>query len=318
MRRLVGNVHFTFTDRHLTLWVGFTFEERSSFLVALSPSEMLIDSHHHLWNYTPAEYPWISDQMGILKRDYWSNELAELARQFGVDGFVSVQARQSLEETESLLEVSDSQPLIRGVVGWVDFRSPTIASQLERFADHDKLKGLRHVVQDEPDDQFILGTRFNQGIAQLAGRGLVYDVLVFARQLGPSIDFVRSHPDVPMVLDHIAKPTVRATEFDSQWRTEIRTLASMDNLVCKFSGVATEVRDDDWTVDTIRPYWDTVLESFTPSRLMFGSDWPVCLLKTDYGRWLECVRDLAAELSPDEQYQLFSQTAIKHYQLEMN
>ncbi|QDV45184.1 Amidohydrolase [Stieleria neptunia] len=277
---------------------------------------MLIDSHHHLWKYSAEQYPWISDKMSVLRNDFWSDDLNRLSDEHGVEGFVTVQARQSLEETETLLSLADSQPLIKGVVGWVDFASDQISDQLDRFADNDKLKGLRHVVQDEPDDRFILGADFNSGIRKLAGRGLVYDVLIFARQLESSIEFVRSHADIPMVLDHIAKPTIRDGELDRQWASQIRQIAALPNLSCKFSGVVTEVRDTCWDVETIRPYWEVVLDAFGPDRLMYGSDWPVCLLKSTYERWLEAVRSLTGELSSDEQKQFFGGTAKRIYHLE--
>ncbi|WP_182867699.1 amidohydrolase family protein [Rhodopirellula sp. JC639] len=277
---------------------------------------MLIDSHHHLWKYFAQQYPWISDQMSVLRHDFWTDELKTLADENGIDGFVSVQARQSLEETETLLALAESEPLIKGVVGWVDFASDQITAQLDRFADQGKLKGLRHVVQDEPDDRFILGADFNRGIRELAGRDLVYDVLIFARQLEPSIEFVRTHDDIPMVLDHIAKPTIKDGRVDAQWESQIRQIAALPNLACKFSGVVTEVVDSCWDIETVRPYWDIVLDAFGPSRLMYGSDWPVCLLRTHYDHWLETVRSLAGELSSDEQEQFFGGTAKRIYHLE--
>ena len=277
---------------------------------------MLIDSHHHLWQYSPDQYPWINDQMAVLRRDFWTDELKQVASDHGVDGFVTVQARQSIAETETLLQLADSTPLIRGVVGWVDFRSPAVAEQLDRFADASKLKGLRHVVQDEPDDRFILGEDFNRGIRQLKSRGLVYDVLIFARQLDPAIEFVAAHEDIPMVLDHIAKPVIGESGIDADWQRGIDRLAALPNVTCKFSGVATEVVGEQWDDETVRPYWDKILEAFTPDRLMFGSDWPVCLLRTEYGRWLETVRRLAAPLSSSEQEKIFSTTAQRVYDLE--
>lgn len=276
---------------------------------------MLIDSHHHLWKYSADQYGWISDEMVELRRDFWSEDLSQISADFGVDGFVSVQARQSLEETDALLELAKIQPLIHGVVGWVDFRSDEIEEQLERYADCNKLKGLRHVVQDEADD-FILGESFNRGMTHLIGRGLVYDVLIFARQLSHSIQFVKNHPQISMVLDHIAKPAVTAASVDPTWAREMRELAELPNIVCKFSGVATEVQDEHWDIDTIRPYWDVALEAFSPSRLMFGSDWPVCLLRTEYKRWLDTIKELASELSHDEQQQILGGTAKRIYHLE--
>ncbi len=276
---------------------------------------MLIDSHHHLWKYSAEEYGWISDQMGVLKRDFWSNDLAQIAHDHGIDGFVTVQARQSIAETDALLELAEAQTLIRGVVGWVDFASDQAEQQLERYAGNPWLRGLRHVVQGEPDDRFILGQAFNRGISQLVGRDLVYDILIFAKQLGPSIEFAQHHADIPMVLDHIAKPTIQSGKWHDSWEADIRELAKCPNVSCKFSGVVTEVLDAEWDIDTIRRYWDVVLECFTPSRLMFGSDWPVCLLRTDYGRWLETVKQLASPLSTTEQDQLFGATAMRVYGL---
>ena len=278
---------------------------------------MLIDSHHHLWKYSVDEYGWISDEMAPLKRDFLIPELQEIAKQSSVDGFVSVQARQTVEETDALLELATETPLIRGVVGWVPLADPKVAEVLDRYQDNPMLKGVRHVVQDEPDDRFILGAEFNRGIAELKGRNLVYDVLIFAKQLPASIEFVDHHANLPMVLDHIAKPTIYGAVFDEDWEKNFRELAKRDNISCKFSGVATEVRDQGWTINQIRRYWDVALEAFTPQRLMFGSDWPVCLLKTEHRRWVDAVRELASELSDDEQEAIFAKNAIRDYNLEV-
>lgn len=256
--------------------------------------------------------------MTVLKRDYWESDLDRIGRDNGVDGFVTVQARQSLVETETLLDLARRNDRIKGVVGWVDFRSPDVAAQLDRFADHKQLKGLRHVVHDEPDDRFILGEAFNRGIDQLVGRDLVYDVLIFAKHLPATVEFVASHLDIPMVIDHIAKPVINGPEVDPLWRRGIEQLAELPNVTCKVSGVATEVTTDQWDIEIVRPYWDVVLNAFTPDRLMFGSDWPVCLLRSEYDRWLKTVRQLAEPLSADEQEKIFSGTARRVYQLESN
>lgn len=277
---------------------------------------MLIDSHHHLWKYSADQYGWMNDQMSVLRRDFLAPELRQIAVESGVDGFVSVQARQVIEETQALLDIAGGEPLIRGVIGWVPLADPSVASILDRFADAPLLKGVRHVVQDEPDDRFILGSEFNRGIDQLKGRGLVYDVLIFAKQLPASIEFVDHHPDLPMVLDHIAKPTITSGKFDDQWEQDFRELAKRDNISCKFSGVVTEVRDDSWSLETIRRYWDVALEAFTPRRLMFGSDWPVCLLKTGHSQWVQMVGELASELSDQERADIFANNAIRAYHLD--
>ena len=276
---------------------------------------MLIDSHHHLWKYSPEQYGWINDDMAVLRHDFLGEQLREIGDTSGVDGFVSVQARQVIAETDALLQIAASEPLIKGVVGWVPLAEPDVSDVLDKYADNKALKGVRHVVQDEADDRFIMGDAFNRGVALLKDRGLVYDVLIFAKQLPASIEFVDRHPDLPMVLDHIAKPTIVEDEFDSTWETNFREIAKRENLTCKFSGVVTEVRGDTWNIETIRRYWDVALEAFTPSRLMFGSDWPVCLLKTDHKRWVNTVGELASELSDDERADFFANTATKAYGL---
>jgi len=277
---------------------------------------MLIDSHHHLWTYSAEEYGWINDQMLPLRQDFLLPELRAIAAQNQVHGFVSVQARQNLQETEDLLTMARAEPLICGVVGWVPLADPQVGEVLDRLADQPLLKGVRHVVQDEPDDRFIVSADFNRGVAQLQGRGLVYDVLIFARQLPASIEFVDRHSELPMVLDHIAKPTI-TDAHDQQWEKNFRELAKRQNISCKFSGVVTEVRGNSWSLDQVRRYWDVALEAFTPDRLMFGSDWPVCLLKTEHGGWLQAVRELASELSQAEQEKLFSANAIRDYNLSV-
>ena len=278
---------------------------------------MLIDSHHHLWKYSTDQYGWISDQMLPLKADFLLPELQQTAAESSIDGFVSVQARQSLQETDDLLAMAETEPLIAGVVGWVPLAAPEIGQTLERLGDQKFLKGVRHVVQDEEDDRFILGTDFNRGVSQLETHNLVYDVLIFAKQLPASIEFVDQHPNLQMVLDHIAKPTITADAFDNAWEMNFRELAKRGNISCKFSGVVTEVRGETWSIDQIQRYWDVALEAFTPDRLMFGSDWPVCLLKTGHTQWLETVQQLASDLSVTERNKIFSTNAIRDYKLDI-
>ncbi len=288
---------------------------------------MLIDAHHHLWQYSAHEYGWINEQMQVLRRDFLVADLQAIAQAVGVDGFVSVQARQSLVETEALLEVAHQDPLVLGVVGWVPMAADDLCEHLDRLCQSPWLKGVRHVVQDEPDDRFLLGGAFNRGVAALQRYGLVYDILIYARQLPAAIEFADMHPAQPLVLDHIAKPTI-ATEFDHAWESGLRELAKREHVSCKFSGVVTEIRGrattgeragdrEDWSIEQIRRYWDVALEAFTPKRLMFGSDWPVCLLRTSYDRWVETVRQLTDSLSPDEQADLFAGNAISAYNLQI-
>jgi len=265
--------------------------------------------------------------MQVLRRDFLAADLHEIAQTVGVDGFVSVQARQSLAETEALLAIADQDPLVLGVVGWMPLAASDLGEHLDRLCQSPWLKGVRHVVQDEPDDRFLLGEAFNRGVDQLGRYGLVYDVLIYARQLPAAIAFADRHPAQPLVLDHIAKPTI-AAEFDHRWELSFRELAKRENVTCKFSGVVTEIRElasagsgggkaEAWSVDQIRRYWDVALEAFTPQRLMFGSDWPVCLLRTPYARWVDTVRQLAATLSASEQADLFARNAISAYNLQI-
>lgn len=276
----------------------------------------MIDAHHHFWQYDPEQYDWIGPQMQVLQRDFGPDDLKALADDIGVDGVVSVQARQTLGETEWLLDMAESHDWIRGVVGWAPLIDPDLAGDLSRFAGRDKLKGYRHVLHDEPDDYYMDRDEFNRGLTRLTALDLVYDILIFERHLPQTIRLVDRHPNQRFVLDHIAKPKIASARFDEDWQRNIRTLAQRPNLACKFSGVVTEVRDEQWDIDLIRPYWDTVLEAFGPERLMFGSDWPVCLLRTDYARWAWTVRSLAGELSDDEQRQVLHDSAVRAYQLD--
>lgn len=276
---------------------------------------MRIDSHHHLWNYSAEEYGWISDQMSVLKRDFTPTDLGEIGSANGIDGFVSVQARQTIGETEWLLGLAEHHDLIRGVVGWVPLAEANAREEIERWSHSENLKAVRHVVQDEPDDAFILGDDFNRGIGHLKDYGLVYDILIFAKHLPNTLQFVDRHPEQAFILDHIAKPTIRGNEFDLEWEKNIRELAKRPNVMCKFSGVVTEVRDEAWSPATVQRYWDVAWDAFGAERLMYGSDWPVCLLKTEYSRWVATVEQLASSLSIQEKKNFWALNAIRGYNL---
>lgn len=274
-----------------------------------------IDAHHHLWRYEPAAYPWISDAMPLLRRDYGPADLEAALAGTGVDATVAVQAQQSIGETDWLLSLARDHPVIRGVVGWVPLVDPGVEAHIERLAADPLLKGVRHIVHDEPDDGFVLREDFNRGVSLLERHGLVYDVLIFARHLANAITFVDRHPRQPFVVDHIAKPVIRAERFDDEWARGLRALAERPHVTCKLSGVVTEVRDPEWSLELIRPYVDVALEAFGPGRLMFGTDWPVCRLRCEYGTWVEAVEALIAPLSADEQQAIWSGTAQRSYRL---
>ena len=276
---------------------------------------MRIDSHHHLWEYSAADYPWISDSMSKLKRNFRVEDLRQQSASTDIRGALTVQARQSIQETEWLLEISQSDAFVLGVVGWVPLTSEEVHASLERFREFPKFRAVRHVVQDEPDDNFLLGEAFNRGVSILANFELVYDILIYPRQLEAAVTFVDRHPQQAFVLDHIAKPRVQSKRHDQEWEQGFRELARRDHVSCKFSGIVTEVRDTEWNTDVIRPYWEIALEAFGAERLMFGSDWPVCLARSTYDRWGETVTDLARELSETEQAAFWAGNVARVYQL---
>ncbi|MBN8247749.1 MAG: amidohydrolase family protein [Verrucomicrobia bacterium] len=241
---------------------------------------MKLDAHQHFWRYDARQYPWIPAGTP-LQRDWLPADLAALQAPLGLDGSIAVQARQSPAETQWLLGLADADPRLRGVVGWVDLQSETVGDDLAVLAAHPKFVGVRHVVQDEPDDRFLLRPAFLRGLGCLREFGLTYDLLVYPKQLPAAIELVRRMPGQPFVLDHIAKPFIRDGVLDP-WRGQIRELALCPNVWCKVSGMVTEARHSGWTPEEFRPYLDVVFEAFGPGRLMFGSDWPVCLLAAEY------------------------------------
>jgi L-fuconolactonase len=273
-----------------------------------------IDAHHHLWRYTPEEFGWISEQMGVLRRDFLPDDLKPLLDRAGIAGTVLVQARQTLEETEWMLQQANEAPWIRGVVGWAPIASPEFAGMVGELRKKKKLKGLRHLIQDEPNDQLILDAAFNRGMRALRDSGLVYDIMVLTRQLAPTLTFVDMHPDQPFVLDHCAKPPIRKDEREP-WGHYMRELARRPNLVCKISGLATEADWQHWTTAALEPYWQVVLEAFGPERLLFATDWPVALLATGYQRWVDTVAEWTAPLSARERDAIWGGNAARVYSL---
>lgn len=276
---------------------------------------MRIDSHHHFWKYNAAEYAWIGKGMERLRADFLPSDLHAEIDEVDIDGVISVQARETEEETRSLLEFAKGRDFIKGVVGWVPLTSPGVGKVLEGLAGAAKLRGVRHVLQSEKDERYILRPDFNAGIALLKEHGLVYDILIFERHLPQTIEFVDLHPEQPFVLDHIAKPLIAKGEMEP-WATNIRELAKRENVTCKISGMATEADWTRWNAETLKPYFETALEAFGPQRLMFGSDWPVSLLATEYQHWVEVVEDMADGF-PDEDFKaLFGETAARVYGLK--
>ncbi len=258
-----------------------------------------IDAHQHFWKYTAAEYGWINDQMAPLRRDFLPRDLKPLLDENGMHGSIAVQARQSFEETRWLLELGEQNSFIQGVVGWVDLCSPLLTDQLEGLAPHKKLVGVRHVLQDEPDDGFMLRPDFQRGIAQLANLSMAYDLLLHPRHLPIATQLVRQFPAQTFVLDHLAKPAI-AEGLVEPWRRNIRELATCPNVSCKLSGMVTEARWKTWMPGDFEPYLDAVLDAFGASRLMIGSDWPVCTLSAGYTQTLGIVTGFLDQLTEEQ------------------
>jgi L-fuconolactonase len=278
-----------------------------------------IDAHHHLWRYAPSEYGWIDEGMAALRRDFLPSDLIAAMATAGIDGTIAVQARQMMEETHWLLDLADATDAIRGVVGWADIAGEEFPGVMEEFDGRAKLKGLRHVIQGEKDEHYILREDFNSGIRTLLGSGLVYEILIYERHLTDTIEFVDQHPKQVFVLDHVAKPLISGGVLEP-WATRMKELGRRENVWCKVSGMVTEA---DWRVagkaawspEKLKPYLDVAVEAFGPSRLMAGSDWPVCLVASGYAEWFHVLKDYFAGFSDTQRASVFGGTAIEVYGL---
>jgi L-fuconolactonase len=277
---------------------------------------MRIDTHQHFWKYNDRDYVWMAAGMDKLRKDHLPADLLPLIGAADISATVAVQARQSLEESAWLLQLADEHAFIRAVVGWVDLSSERAVEQLEQLSQHAKFRGVRHVVHDEPDDEFMLRESFLNGLSQLRRFGLTYDLLLFPRHLAIACDVVKRFPDQLFVLDHIAKPPIRTREIEP-WAGDLKRLAGFANVVCKLSGLVTEARWDSWAARDFEPYLDVVLSAFGPHRLMIGSDWPVCTLAGDYKSVIDLAADYIARLSGDEQRAILEENPMKVYSIRL-
>jgi L-fuconolactonase len=273
----------------------------------------IIDSHQHFWQYDADQHGWINDSMQVIRRDFMPADLKPLLQHNGVAATVAVQADQSEAETDWLLQLASANDFIAGVVGWVDLRSEQLEERLAHYASFPQLKGFRHILQSE-EPAFMLQPAFLRGIGLLQRFGFTYDILIFPHQLEAALQLVRQFPEQPFVIDHLAKPYIKQGLL-GEWVHGLRQLAALDHVHCKLSGMVTEADWQRWTAEDLKPYLDGVVEAFGTHRLLFGSDWPVCLVASSYERWLQVVRDYFESFSAEEQAQVFGDNAIRFYNL---
>ena len=281
----------------------------------LSRPQGIVDSHQHFWRVGAFPYPWMpTDAEHILRRDYLPDELAPQLERCGVSRTVLVQASNSVAETDWMLRLSDAHPFIAGVVGWVDLNGGSVGQQLNELQRHERFKGVRHLVEGEPDDDWIVRPEVLESLRELARHGLNYDLLVRPHHLKHVARVADAAPDLRLTLDHLAKPPIASGAFD-EWARQIETIARIENLYCKLSGLVTEARHDAWTDADLQPYADHALRCFGARRVMFGSDYPVCLLAADYARVIESCAHLISHLSEEDGERIFSRNAQEFYRL---
>jgi len=286
-------------------------------MAAAEGKTVRVDAHQHFWDYDERQYPWIQKDWPIRK-PFLPPDLKPLLAREKFDYCVAVQARQTFEETIWLLELAKEHAFVAGVVGWIDLLADSLKAvpyQLERI-ERDKLVGVRHVVQDEPNDEFVLRTDFLCGIASLEEYDLAYDILIFPKQLRAAIELVRKFPEQRFVLDHIAKPLIRDGKMEP-WKAQIAELAKWPNVFCKLSGMVTEAKWGDWKRTEFKPYLDVVWEAFGEDRLMIGSDWPVCLLGGEYSTVIGIVQDYLKQFTESTRDKVLGGNAVKFYKLKV-
>lgn len=273
-----------------------------------------IDSHQHFWKYDPKVHSWMNEDMKIIQRDFLPEDLKPLLDETGFDGCIAVQASQSEEENSFLLSLAAQHNFIKGIVGWVDLQSKDIINRLEYFSQHPKIKGFRHIIQDEEDIDFMMRPSFQNGIARLIEFGFTYDILIYPQHLPNAYNLAKLFPNQLFVIDHLAKPNIKEKEI-VDWSREIKKIASLENVYCKISGMVTEADWYNWKPENFTPYLETALEAFGIGRLMYGSDWPVCTLSSSYQNTYGIAWDYFSKLSENEQGQFFGGNASAFYKL---
>ena len=278
---------------------------------------MIVDAHHHFWDPATADYPWLTDELAVIRRAFGPDDLAPLLRATGIDATVLVQTRSSLEETVDFLAVASRTPWVRGVVGWVDLSDPAIDAALARLqegAGGERLVGIRHQAHDELDPDWLLRDDVVRGIEAVGRAGLAYDLLVRPRELPAALTLARRLPDVRFVVDHIAKPPIASGELEP-WAAGMSEFRELEHVACKLSGMVTEADWSTWTSGDLQPYVDHVLDVFGPERLLFGSDWPVCVLAATYEQVVNAAQQALVGLTDEERAAVFGATAARIYGL---
>jgi L-fuconolactonase len=273
-----------------------------------------IDSHQHFWNYDPIKHIWMNDDMGVLKTNYSPTDLEPLLKNCDLDGCVAVQANQAEIENEFLLDLAKKNDFIKGIVGWVDLRAENVEERLQYYQKFPKIKGFRHVIHDESELDFILRPAFMRGVSKLNQFNYTYDILIFSEHLPNTLELVKTFPDQSFVIDHIAKPSIKNGEID-HWRKNLQKVAKYKNVCCKISGMVTEADWKNWKKEDFTKYLDTVVEAFGINRIMYGSDWPVCLLSASYTEQFRIVKGYFSSFSQTEQELIFGENATNFYHL---
>jgi len=274
---------------------------------------MRLDAHQHFWKFDPFRYTWMDDSMRVLQNNFLPQDLEKLLKENKFDGCIAVQADQSVEETNFLLQLAEANAFIKGVVGWVDLMDEHIEQTLSKFSTYQKFKGIRHIVQAEPEG-FMLQDRFLKGISKLQDFNLTYDILIYPNQLQEAYELVQMFPNQKFVIDHLAKPLIKSNKI-SNWKADISKFSTHKNVSCKLSGLVTEANWDTWKADDFKPYFDVIFEIFGPKRLLFGSDWPVCLLTASYNQVVTIIENYIGSLALDDQKAIMGANTVEFYNI---
>ena len=275
----------------------------------------IIDAHQHFWNYNPADFDWITDDMSVIRKDFLPEELQHVYQTNNIDGCVTVQVNQDEKENEMFLKYAGENNFIKGTVAWVDLMNEAIEDRLAYWQQFNKLKGFRHILQGEKDRALMLKPAFKNGISLLSKFNFTYDILIFPDQLEYALELVKLFPEQKFVIDHLAKPYIKSGEI-AQWKKDMEAFKKCENVYCKISGMVTEADWKNFSGETFKPYLDVVTTTFGTKRLMFGSDWPVCLVAASYENVLQIVKNYFSSYSSEEKNDIFCNNAIEFYGLE--